>query len=54
MVHLKQKYDVIVCPTSGILAEYLYDAIGHKDTKVLIYDYDQVLLNTKKRIIDMG
>ena len=53
-VHLKQKYDVIVCPTSGILAEYLYDAIGHKDTKVLIYDYDQVLLDTKKRIIDMG
>ena len=52
--HLDTKYDIIIAPTSGLMAEFLYDKYGHKDTKIIIFDYEQVFLDVKRRIIECG
>jgi len=52
--HLDTKYDIIIAPTSGLMPEFLYDKYGHKDTKVIIFDYEQVFLDVKQRIIECG
>ena len=49
-----RKYDLIFAPTSGYIAEFLYDRCSHKDTEVIIYDYDQLFLDTREKIISMG
>jgi hypothetical protein len=51
---LNTKYDVIIAPTAGLIPEFLYDKYGHKDTKVIIFDYDPVFLKVKQHIIECG
>lgn len=51
--HPNKKYDVIFAPTAGITAEYFYEKCGHKNTKVIVYDYDELFLKVKKTILDM-
>ena len=51
---LKGKYDVIIAPTAGLIAEYLYKHYGHKNTRVIIFDYDQLFLKVKEKIITLG
>ena len=36
------------------MPEFLYDKYGHKDTKVIIFDYEQVFLDVKQQIIEYG
>ena len=52
--HLDTKYDVIIAPTSGLMPEFLYDKYGHKDTKVIIFDYEPVFLDVKEQILQCG
>ena len=52
--HLKGKYDVIIAPTAGLTSEWLYKEYGHKDTEVIIFDYDPVFLEVKQKIIELG
>lgn len=51
---INEKYDVIIVPSSGILAEYLYETIGHENTKVIIFDYEKTFLDIKQTIINNG
>ena len=51
---IEGKYDVIIAPTAGLIPEWLYKEYGHKDTEVIIFDYDQVFLDVKQKIIDLG
>jgi len=51
---IEGKYDVIIAPTAGLIPEWLYKEYGHRDTEVIIFDYDQVFLDVKQRIIDLG
>lgn len=51
---LTNKYDLIVCSAAGIFAEYLLYFAGHKNTKIVIYDYKQEFLKLKQKIIDIG
>ena len=48
------KYDVIIAPSSGYIAEILNKKCGHENTEIIIYDYDESFLETKKKIIAMG
>ena len=48
-----EKYDLIFAPTAGFTAEFLYDRCAHENTKVIIYDYDNMFLEVKKRILQM-
>ena len=52
--NLNKKYDVIITPTSGVISEVFYDLYGHENTKVIIYDYDQIFLDIKQKIIEYG
>jgi len=52
--HPDKKYDVIICPASGTLAEFLYHYCSKENTKIIIYDYDELFLDIKKNILDMG
>lgn len=52
--NLEGLYDVIICPTSGILGEFLYDRYSHEKTKVILFDYDSKFLEVKQKIIDFG
>lgn len=49
-----KKYDVIFAPTAGFTAEFLYDKCGHDNTEVVVYDYDQLFLDIRKKILNMG
>ena len=49
-----KKYDVIFTPSSGIFAEYMCDTFGHKDTKTIVYDYNENFLKYKKNILEWG
>jgi hypothetical protein len=49
-----KKYDVIFTPSSGIFAEYLYETFGHKNTKTIIYDYNEKFLEYKRKILEYG
>src|SRR6056300_660459 len=49
---LKCKYDNIYAPASGSLSEYLWHKFGHKDSKLIIYDYYVPSLNWKKLLYD--
>lgn len=49
-----KKYDLIFAPTAGFIAEFLYDKCGHADTEVIIYDYDELFLDVRKKILNMG
>lgn len=49
-----EKYDIIFTPASGIFAEYFYKYFAHKETKTIIYDYDQYILDIKRNILDFG
>lgn len=49
---LQFKYDNIYAPASGSLSEYLWYKFGHKDTKLIIYDYHTPSLNWKKLLYD--
>lgn len=49
-----EKYDIIFAPTAGYIAEFLYDRCGHKDTEVIIFDYDSIFLDIKRKILEMG
>tara|TARA_B000000609_G_scaffold158113_1_gene154590 strand:+ start:5658 stop:6974 length:1317 start_codon:yes stop_codon:yes gene_type:complete len=49
-----KKYDLIFAPTSGFIAEFLYDKCGHDSTEIIIYDYDQLFLDVRRKILSMG
>ena len=44
------KYDVIYCVASGAISEYLLTNYGHKHTKLVIFDYNEYILEWKKNL----
>lgn len=48
-----KKFDVIYAPASGYIAEYLWKFCGHKDTKLVIYDYNEDSLKWKRMTYEM-
>ena len=52
--HNSTKYDVIYSPASGYLAEFLYDTYAHKDTKLVIFDYNPDAIKWKQMIYTMA
>lgn len=48
-----QKYDVIYAPASGCMAEFLWKAYGHENTKLVIYDWHKASLDWKKLCYNM-
>ena len=50
----KQKYNVIIVPSSGCFAEYYYAAFGAEEScKIVIYDYAKEFLEFKKLSLEM-
>jgi hypothetical protein len=50
----KEKFDVIYAPAAGYIAEFLYKNVGHKDTKLIIYDNHIHSLSWKKMIYQLA
>ena len=48
-----EKYDVIYAPAAGYSAEYLYHKLGHKDTKLVIFDNHKESLQWKQMLYTM-
>jgi len=51
---LDEKFDVIYAPASGYVSEFLYKKLGHKDTKLVIYDNHVNSLSWKKMIYQLA
>jgi hypothetical protein len=49
----KEKFDVIYAPAAGYSAEYLYHKVGHKDTKLVVFDNHKESLQWKKMLYEM-
>lgn len=47
-----KKYDVIYAPASGQMSEYFVEMVGHKDTKLVVYDYNDYSIKWKKMIYE--
>ena len=48
-----RKYDVIYSPASGEMAEYLWHRFGHENSKLVVYDYNEISLKWKKLLYEM-
>lgn len=51
--HDTEKFDVIYAPAGGCSAEFLYDKLGHENTKLIIYDYNAESVKWKKLLYEM-
>lgn len=48
------KYDFIFAPASGYTAEYLYKHCSHENTKLIIFDNNEHMLNWKKKVYELA